>query len=416
MPPPPEPPEWRPSRGRSPPRRGPTFAPPRELRCRPLPGGREGARPAGPTPPARAAPAEPTCHGLAAGLDAPRICRRPRLASGGADRRRPGPPDRPAAQRFLGGHEFDLFVGSKEGGGGSSGNGAAAPASAAMDDETIVKGIDEAIADAARAKRRHHRPRHKRRREAAEGGTDYVALVDAMYRAEIAKAAGEEPGMVLDLRAVIDDARAADEDGNPAEAVRIYRELCEGISHSIDLVDDDDSYHSTCFADAVDGMAESTKKLDPASQKRQITHMLERYISNEPEYLADEYISALWEVCGADPEYLGHWMRKLTPLVRGAAEASRRGGSAGSHAAQLLRMKAGILKEIGDEPGLERFLRKHCHDDSYLCTLHVRRLHKSGSRGALAAAEAGAAVFPGDGEVAEVLRVLRRAAGKAGGR
>lgn len=304
---------------------------------------------------------------------------------------------------------------SRSGEDSGEGGGKPAPPPAAMDDETIVKGIDEAIADAARAKRRHHRPRHKRKREAAEDGTDYVALVDAMYRAEIAKAAGETPELVLDLRAVIDDARAADEDGNPAEAVRIYRELCEGISHSIDLVDDDDSYHSTCFADAVDGMAESTKKLDPDAQKRQITHMLERYISNEPEYLADEYISALWEVCGADREYLGHWMRKLTPLVGGAAETSRRGGSAGSHAAQLLRMKAGILKEIGDEAGLDRFLRKHCHDDSYLCTMHVRRLHKSGSRGALAAAEAGAAVFPGDGEVAEVLRVLRRAAGRSGG-
>lgn len=302
--------------------------------------------------------------------------------------------------------------------GGTGGAGAGAggtprsPPGASMDDATIVKGIDEAIADAARAKRRHHRPRHKRKREAAEAGTDYVALVDAMYKAEMAKAAGEEPEVVLDLRAVIDDAKAADEDGNPAEAVRIYRELCEGISHSIDLVDDDDSYHSTCFADSVEGMAESTKKLDPAGRKRQITHMLERYISNEPEYLADEYISALWEVCGADPEYLGHWMRKLTPLVRGAAETSRRGGNAGSHAAQLLRMKAGILKEIGDEDGLDRFLRRHCHDDSYLCTMHVKRLHKSGSKGALAAAEAGAAVFPGDGEVAEVLRVLRRAAGR----
>ena len=312
---------------------------------------------------------------------------------------------------------MDLFVGTAKGGGsGASAAGGASP-SAAMDDETIAKGIDEAIADAARAKRRHHRPRHKRKREAAEAGTDYVALVDAMYRAEIAKAAGEEAELVLDLRAVIDDARAADEDGNPAEAVRIYRELCEGISHSIDLVDDDDSYHSTCFADAVEGMAESTKKLDPASRKRQITHMLERYVSNEPEYLADEYISALWEVCGTDPEYLNHWMRKLTPLVGGAAEASRRGGNAGSHAAQLLRMKAGILKEVGDEAGLDRFLRRHCHDDSYLCTMHVMRLHKGGSKGALAAAEAGAAVFPGDGEVAEVLRVLRRAAaGRGGGR
>ena len=301
------------------------------------------------------------------------------------------------------------------GGGGAAGGARDASPSAAMDDETIAKGIDEAIADAARAKRRHRRPRHKRKREAAEAGTDYVALVDAMYRAEIAKAAGEDAELVLDLRAVIDDARAADEGGDPAEAVRIYRELCEGISHSIDLVDDDDSYHSTCFADAVEGMAESTKKLDPASRKRQITHMLERYVSNEPEYLADEYISALWEVCGTDPEYLGHWMRKLTPLVGGAAEASRRGGNAGSHAAQLLRMKAGILKEVGDEAGLDRFLRRHCHDDSYLCTMHVMRLHKGGSKGALAAAEAGAAVFPGDGEVAEVLRVLRRAAAGRGG-
>ena len=301
------------------------------------------------------------------------------------------------------------------GGDGSGGGGGGDPAPApAMDDAAIVKGIDEAIADAARAKRRHRRPRRKRKREAAEAGTDYVALVDAMYKAEIAKAAGEEADLVLDLRAVIDDARAADEDGRPAEAVRIYRELCEGITHSIDLVDDDDSYHSTCFADAVEGMAESAKKLDPSGRKRQITHMLERYISNEPEYLADEYISALWELCGADPEYLGHWMRKLTPLVQGAAETSRRGGNAGSHAAQLLRMKAGILKEIGDEPGLDRFLRKHCHDDSYLCTMHVKRLHKGGSKAALAAAEAGAAVFPGDGEVAEVLRVLRRAAGQGG--
>ena len=323
------------------------------------------------------------------------------------------------AATFLCGHGLHLFVGQAgnagkrggRGGGGGAGAGAAAAPAGAINDDAIVEGIDEAVAAAAKAKRRHRRPRRKRKREAAEAGTDYVALVDSMYKAEIAKAAGEPAELVLDLRAVIDDARDADEGGNPAEAVRIYRELCEGISHSIDLVDDDDSYHSTCFADAVEGMAESSKKLDAAGRKRQITHMLERYVSNEPEYLADEYISALWEVCGSDPEYLAHWMRKLSPLIQGAAEASRRGGNAGSHAAQLLRMKAGILKETGDEAGLDRFLRKHCHDDSYLCTMHVKRLHKAGSRGALAAAEAGAAVFPGDGEVAEVLRVLRRAAG-----
>ena len=303
------------------------------------------------------------------------------------------------------------MAGKQEGGSGGGGGGA----SQALDDDTIKKGIDEAVAAAARAKRRHSRPRHKRRREAAEAGTDYVAMVDAMYRAEVAKAAGETPDTVLDLRAVIDDAKEADEKGDHAEAVRIYRELCEGISHSIGLVDDDDSYHSTCFADAVDGMAESTKKLDAAGRKRQITHMLERYVSNEPEYLADEYISALWEVCGSEPEYLAHWLRKLNPLIPGAAETSRRGGNAGSHAAQLLRMKAGILKETGDRAGLDRFLRMHCHDDSYLCTMHVKRLHEGGSRSALAAAEAGAAAFPGDGEVAEVLRVLRRAAGRRNG-
>ena len=305
------------------------------------------------------------------------------------------------------------MAGKQGGGGGGSGSGGASRMH--LDDDTIKKGVDEAVAAAAKAKRRHSRPRRKRKREAAVAGTDYVAMVDAMYRAEIAKAAGEAADVVLDLRAVIDDAKEADEKGDYGEAVRIYRELCEGISHSISLVDDDDAYHSTCFADAVSGMAESTKKLDAAGRKRQITHMLERYFSNEPEYLADEYISALWEVCGSDPEYLAHWMRKLNPLVPGAAEASRRGGNAGSHAAQLLRMKAGILKETGDEAGLDRFLRKHCHDDSYLCTMHVRRLHDGGSKSALAAAEAGAAAFPGDGEVAEVLRVLRRAAGRHAG-
>ena len=107
-----------------------------------------------------------------------------------------------------------LFVGQAgnagkrggRGGGGGAGAGAAAAPAGAINDDAIVEGIDEAVAAAAKAKRRHRRPRRKRKREAAEAGTDYVALVDSMYKAEIAKAAGEQAELVLDLRAVIDDA------------------------------------------------------------------------------------------------------------------------------------------------------------------------------------------------------------------
>jgi hypothetical protein len=201
------------------------------------------------------------------------------------------------------------------------------------------------------------------------------------------------------------------EQGNPLEAVTIYRAMTEVRIENMDMVQD---YYGEDFETELNAFVECIREADLNHEEKReyIDYLFERWGSDDSAVgtFSGQYEDALWELCTDDAD-LRYWRNLLEDdLPAEISEMSKPDDGIGSfdtrryEAERRIELYADVLDALGDTETLRDVYGEHYLDIREFCVRYARLLAaESAIDRAIEVAEEGLDAFSNDGELRRFL-------------
>lgn len=244
---------------------------------------------------------------------------------------------------------------------------------------------------------------------------DYAAQVDRMYsRAK----QGHNNDEQLDFGDLFAEARDRQDNGEAAEATKMYRDMSKSILDHMEEIIDKNGYYADCCIEALENLVESIIREDPSHKDKQghIEYLLEGALAQTNTSLVPHYHDALESVC-TSPEDLAFWdsllVRHLDDLDRQSKNRTNLfgipiGGSRNDPAkmkatlARIIRMQAYILDSTDRHDQSVSLLEEHAPADKDTCIAYLKAIKGMNPRTTIRRAQDAMRAFPGDVQVMDV--------------
>ncbi len=200
------------------------------------------------------------------------------------------------------------------------------------------------------------------------------------------------PGFNLEPDEFIEDAKEIENAGKPAEAIKAFRGIADGIADNGDRLDESEAFDVVYFKEAIQGMARCINQQNMTHQKKRkyILYLFEKIRDECYYYWEGACIPALEEICTYIKD-LRYWLELLESAT--LDYKNRKEFYEDSDVVHMIaRMQTFVRKKIGKEP-LEDIYQTYYLMNRDVCVEYVSFLAESNPDKAKQVAREGCDLF-----------------------